>query len=91
VIIQLASSFLTLPDHNENSIISIAVGVGLFITLLKTPNLMMQMVMYTANSGAMKKLGNQIINVMTTDNAATASRAQAHNVAAKTSKKVVNI
>lgn len=91
VIIQLASSFLTLPDHSENSIISIAVGIGLFITLLKTPNLMMQMVMYTANSGAMKKLGNQIINVMTTDNAATASRAQAHNAAAKVSKKVVNI
>jgi len=91
VIIQLASSFLTLPDHSENSIISIAVGIGLFITLLKTPNLMMQMVMYTANSGAMKKLGNQIINVMTTDNVATASRAQAHNAAAKVSKKVVNI
>ncbi len=91
VIIQLASSFLTLPEHSENSLISIAVAIGLFITLLKTPNLMMQMVMYTANSGSMKKLGNQIINVMTTDNASAASRTQAQNAAAQISKKVVKI
>ena len=91
VIIQLASSFLTLPEHSENSLISIAVGIGLFITLLKTPNLMMQMVMYTSNSGAMKKMGNQIINVMTTDNASTATRAQAQSAAAKVTRKVVKL
>ncbi len=91
VIIQLASSFLTLPEHSENSLISIAVGIGLFITLLKTPNLMMQMVMYTSNSGAMKKLGNQIINVMTTDNASIATRAQAQSAAAKVTRKVVKL
>lgn len=91
VIIQLASSFLTLPEHSENSLISIAVGIGLFITLLKTPNLMMQMVMYTSNSGAMKKLGNQIINVMTTDNASVASRAQAQGTASKLSRKAIKL
>lgn len=91
VIIQLASSFLTLPEHSENSLISIAVGIGLFITLLKTPNLMMQMVMYTSNSGAMKKLGNQIINVMTTDNASTGSRISAKNAAAQVTKKQVKL
>jgi len=91
VIIQLASSFLTLPGHSENSLISIAVGIGLFITLLKTPNLMMQMVMYTSNSSSFKKLGNQIINVMTTDNASLASRTQARNLGAKIPKKVVRI
>ena len=91
VIIQLASSFLTLPGHSENSLISIAVGIGLFITLLKTPNLMMQMVMYTSNSSSFKKLGNQIINVMTTDNASLASRTQARNLSAKVPRKVVRI
>lgn len=91
IIIQLASSFLTLPEHSENSLISIAVGIGLFITLLKTPNLMMQMVMYTSNSGAMKKLGNQIINVMTTDNASTGSRISAKNAAAQVTKKQVKL
>lgn len=91
VIIQLASSFLTLPEHSENSLISIAVAIGLFITLLKTPNLMMQMVMYTANSGSMKKLGNQIINVMTTDNASVASRAQAQDTASKLTRKAIKL
>lgn len=91
VIIQLASSFLTLPEHSENSLISIAVAIGLFITMLKTPNLMMQMVMYTANSGSMKKLGNQIINVMTTDNASVASRAQAQDTASKLTRKAIKL
>jgi hypothetical protein len=91
VIIQLASSFLTLPDHSENSLISIAVGIGLFITLLKTPNLMMQMVMYTSNSGAMKKLGNQIINVISTDNSSSATRISAKNTAAKVGQKLTHI
>jgi len=91
VIIQLASAFLTLPEHSENSLISIAIGIGLFITLLKTPNLMMQMVMYTSNSGSMRKLGDQIINVMTTDNASTGSRISAQNAAAKVTKKAIRL
>jgi len=91
VIIQLASSFLTLPEHSENSLISIAVGIGLFITLLKTPNLMMQMVMYTSNSGSLKKIGNQIINVMSTDNSSAMSRSQAQNVENKTTRKVIRV
>lgn len=67
VIIQLASSFLTLPEHSENSLISIAVAIGLFFTLLKTPNLMMQMVFYTSNNGLVRKLGNQLINATTSE------------------------
>lgn len=89
-IIQLASSFLTLPEHSENSLISIAVGIGLFITLLKTPNLMMQMVMYTSQSGTFKKLGNQIINVISTDNTSVASRAKAQKTT-KLARKTVKI
>lgn len=75
VVIQLAGSFLTLPDHTENSLLSIAIAIGLFITLLKVPSLMMQMVFYSSRSGAIKKLGGQIINVMSTDNSSTATRA----------------
>jgi hypothetical protein len=91
VIIQLAASFLTLPKSNENSLISIAVGIGLFITLLKTPSMMMQMVMYTSNNGTMKKLGNQIINVISTDNSSSATRVSAQNAAAKVGKKLTHI
>lgn len=74
VIIQLAGAFLALPDHTENSLISVAVAIGLFFTLLKTPSLMMQMVFYTANNSTLKKMGNQVINVVSADNSASATR-----------------
>ncbi|HLL60997.1 MAG TPA: pilin [Candidatus Nitrosocosmicus sp.] len=74
VIIQLASSFLAIPEHTGNSLVSIAVAIGLFFVLLKTPSLMMQMVMYTSSNGAFRKLGSQIINVISTDNSSSATR-----------------
>jgi hypothetical protein len=70
VIIQLASAFLALPGNAGNSLISIGVAIGLFFTLLKTPSLMMQLVMYTSGNGTVKKLGGQIINVITSDKGA---------------------
>lgn len=73
VIIQLASSFLSLPENSNNSLISIGVAIGLFFTLLKTPNLMMQLVMYTSGNGMVKKLGGQIVNVITSDKTTSAS------------------
>jgi len=88
VIIQLAGSFLALPDHTENSLISVAVAIGLFFTLLKTPSLMMQMVFYTAKSSALKKMGNQVVNVVSADNASSTSRAAA-NGATKLPRKVI--
>lgn len=91
VIIQLAGSFLTLPEHTENSLISIAVGIGLFISLLKTPQMMMQMVFYTSRTGTFKKLGNQIINVISTDNSSSVTRASAQNAANKVPKKVIQV
>ncbi len=91
VVIQLAGSFLTLPEHSENSLVSIAVGIGLFITLLKIPSMMMQMIYYTSRTGTFKKLGNQIINVMSTDNSSSATRATAQNQAAKVKKKVIQV
>ncbi len=89
VIIQLASSFLALPSHTENSLVSIAVAIGLFFVLLKTPALMMQMVLYTSNNGVFRKLGSQIINVISTDNNSSAARETAKKAAVKAQRKVV--
>lgn len=73
VTIQLAASFLTLPEHTNNSLLSIAIAIGLFATLLKTPSLMMAMVLYTSRNGTFKKLGGQIINVISTDRSSAGS------------------
>jgi len=88
VIIQLAGAFLALPDHTENSLISVAVAIGLFFTLLKTPSLMMQMVFYTAKSSALKKMSNQVVNVISADNSASTTRAAASKV--KLPRKVID-
>jgi len=88
VIIQLAGAFLALPDHTENSLISVAVAIGLFFTLLKTPSLMMQVVFYTAKSSALKKMSNQVVNVVSADNASSTSRAAA-NGATELPRKVI--
>jgi len=88
VIIQLAGAFLALPDHNENSLISVAVAIGLFFTLLKTPSLMMQMVFYTANNSVLKKIGSQVVNVISADNSSSATRAAANGVT-KLPRKVI--
>ncbi len=89
VIIQLASAFLALPNNSGNSLISIAVAIGLFLTLLKVPSLMMQMVFYSSSSGTFRRLGHQIINVMSTDNTSSKTRETAQNAAVKTPRKVV--
>ena len=80
IIIQLASAFLALPANSGNSLISIGVAIGLFFTLLKTPSLMMQLVMYTSGNGTVKKLGGQIINVITSDKGTGSSAAAAEGV-----------
>lgn len=91
VIIQLASSFLTIPGNSTNSLISIAVGIGLFFTLLKTPGFMMQLVMYNSGRGMMRKIGGQIMNIITTDTPGSTSRAEAVSGAIKTPRKAVRI
>ena len=88
VMVQLAGSFLALPENNENSLISIAVAIGLFTTLLKTPSIMMQMVFYTSNNQTLKKLGGQVMNVFTANNSSSNTRAEA-NGKVKTPRKVV--
>jgi hypothetical protein len=88
VIIQLAGAFLTLPDHTENSLISVAVAIGLFFTLLKTPSLMMQMVLYTTKSAALKKMSSQVVNVISTNNSSSITRTAANGVT-KLPRKVI--
>jgi len=68
VTIQLAGSFLTLPEQTSNSLISVAVAIGLLLTLLKTPSFLMQLIFSSSRSGVVKKMGNQIMNVISTDN-----------------------
>ena len=69
VTIQLAGSFLALPEQTNNSLISIAVAIGLLLTLLKIPTFLMQLILFSRSVGTVKHMGSQIINVMSTDTA----------------------
>lgn len=69
VTIQLAGSFLALPEQTNNSLISIAVAIGLLLTLLKIPSFLMQLILFSRSVGTVKHMGSQIINVMSTDTA----------------------
>lgn len=64
VILQLAAAFLTLPGNNTNSLVSIALAIGLFFTLLKVPSVMMQMVLYSSGTNIFTRVGGQIINAV---------------------------
>lgn len=74
VIIQLASAFLTIPGQvGTNSLLSILVAIGLLFTLLKTPSFMMQLIFYNTGKTMMRKVGSQIMNVLTTNNSSNTS------------------
>lgn len=88
VIVQLAGSFLALPEHSENSLISVAVAIGLFFTLIKTPSLMMQMIFYSSGGEQLKKFGNQIINVISSNSSSSETRAVSSGTA-KLPRKVI--
>lgn len=89
VVIQLASSFLALPSNTNSSLISIAVGIGLFLALIKIPQALMQMVFYTSGLSSLKRMGGQIMNVMSTDNSSSETRAEAVSGAVKTPRRRV--
>ena len=92
VIVQLAASFLALPEASNNSLISIAIAIGLFLTLLKVPSFMTNMMLYVSGNGKLKKLGGQIINVMTASGSSSASRTTAVvKEAVKNPRKVANL
>jgi hypothetical protein len=69
VTIQLAGAFLTLPEQTNNSLISIAVATGLLLTLLKIPAFLMQLIFFSRSVGTVKRMGSQIMNVISTGNA----------------------
>lgn len=76
VVIQLAASFLAIPTNNQNSLLAIAVAIGLFFALLKIPGMMYQMVFYSSGIRSFRQLGGQIINVMSTSNSSSETRSQ---------------
>ena len=73
VTIQLAGTFLTLPEQTNNSLISIAVAIGLLLTLLKIPSFMMQLILFSRSVGAVRHMGSQITNVLSTDSSSNLS------------------
>lgn len=65
VTIQLASAFLTLPGQvGTNSLISVLVGIALLLTLLKTPQALVQLAFYTSFSGLMRRVNRQATNLL---------------------------
>jgi len=92
VTIQLAASFLSFPDSNTNSLLGVAIAIGLFLTLVKIPQFMMQIMVFSSGARSFKKIGGQIINVMSSNaGQATATRASAGEAVAKIQRKVVDI
>lgn len=90
VVIQLAAAFLTLPGQvGSNSLISILVGIGLLLTLLKTQSVMVQLMFYNSGRTLIKKMGGQIMNVVSGKQAETAT--SPHSLRGiKTPRKVVS-
>ena len=65
IIIQLASAFLTIPGQDgTNPIISVLIGVALFSVLLKSTAITAQLALSSQTTGAVKKIGGQIMNVV---------------------------
>ncbi len=90
VIVQLSASFLALPEASNNSLISIAIAIGLFLTLLKVPSFMTNMMLYVSGNGKLSKLGGQIINVMTANSSASKTATIAKETI-KDPRRVVNL
>jgi hypothetical protein len=89
VTIQLAGSFLTLPEQTNNSFIAIAVAIGLLLTLLKIPTFMMQLILFSRSVGTVRHMGTQIMNVMSTDT--SSSRAYKGTRSTKAPRRTINI
>ena len=65
VAIQLAGAYLALPTQTPNSLISIAVAIGLLMTLIKIPQFLMQLVLFSKGVGMVKFVGGQMMNILT--------------------------
>jgi hypothetical protein len=65
IIIQLASSFLTLPSQvGANPFVSVLVGISLFSLLLKTTETAAQLVLASQATSSITKIGGQVMNVV---------------------------
>lgn len=65
VIIQLASAFLTVPNQvNTNPFISVLIGIALFSILLKSTAMTVQLMLANQATGIFKKIGGQVLNVV---------------------------
>jgi hypothetical protein len=65
VIIQLASAFLTMPGQmGANPLVSVMIGIALFSILLKSTALTVQLALTSQTTGALKKFGGQLFNVL---------------------------
>ncbi len=74
IIIQLASAFLTVPGQvGANPLISIMIGIALFTILLKSTAMAVQLTLMDGTTGSVKKLGGQIINVFSSNQAKAAT------------------
>jgi hypothetical protein len=74
VIIQLASAFLTVPGQDgTNPVISVLIGVALFSILLKSTATAIQLALASGTTGSIKKLGGQIMNVISASSAKSAA------------------
>lgn len=63
IIIQLASSFLTVPGQSgANPIISLLIGIALFSVLLKSTSMTVQLAMASQTGNNLKRVGTQIFN-----------------------------
>ena len=75
VIIQLASSFLTLPNQaGADPLVSIFVGIALFSLLIKSTSMAVQLVLASEATGAITKIGGQVLNVLGASNATTSRK-----------------
>ncbi len=74
IVIQLASAFLTIPQHTNNSLLSIATAIGLFLVLLKIPHMLMQLVFYTSGMRSLGKIGGGIMNILSASNSPSQTR-----------------
>jgi len=74
VIIQLASAFLAVPGQDgTNPVISVLIGVALFSILLKSTATAIQLALASGTTGSIKKLGGQIMNVISASSAKSAA------------------
>jgi len=91
VTIQLAGAFLTLPQQTGNSLIAIAVAIGLLLTLLKTSTFMMQLVLFSSRAGSIKKMGGQIVNVISSKLTNGSGNIAKYADPVKTPRKIANL